>query len=127
MKHVTHKSLVKRVSVVLVAVAAAMAISFSWAVQAQDMPTSAAAKSAVTCLVLARAQDLPASVSKLFLQRIGKAKYELGTAYWMGYATGMLDAYGFANSKKFESMELARLDAATHLYKMLGCTINESI
>lgn len=95
---------------------------------ALDLNITAEVKKSVSCFSFARAQRLPSSTLDTFIKRIGKHSGDAGAVYWLGYSEGALDAYGFSNSSKFGgSMELARIDAATNLYKMLGCTINVSI
>ncbi len=129
MIHVTHKSCIKLVGAALLVVATFIGVGISGAVQAQsvDLHTTAEVKKAVACFSFARAQDLSEDVLNVYLKRIGKASDTAGAVYHLGYTEGMLDAYGYANASKFKDAGFARLDAAKHLYTLVGCTINESI
>ena len=127
---VTHKDLTNLVGAALLAVAAFIGVALSGVVQAQpvDLQITPEVKKSVACFSFARAQRLPTSTLDVFIKRIGKHSGDAGAVYWLGYSEGSLDAYGFSNSSKFgNSMELARIDAATNLYKLLGCTINVKI
>ena len=109
--------------------ALAIGASFSGAAQAStsDMQISATAKQSVQCFALARAQRLNVDILELYIKRIGKASGTAGAVFWLGYTEGTLDAYGYAHASKFPSAQAARLDAATQLYKLMGCTINVKI
>ena len=124
----TDKSVRKYIITTLLVVAGIMGLSVHSAANAVDLQITQEVKKSVACFSFARAQRLPTSTLDVFIKRIGKHNGDAGAVYWLGYSEGSIDAYGFSNSSKFgNSMELARIDAATNLYKMLGCTINVKI
>lgn len=127
MLHITHKSWIKLVGTALLVIATFVGVSISSTVSASDLGIDYEVKKSITCLVFAKTLDLPKSTLNVYYKRIGEARYEPGAIYQIGYTTGMLDAYGYANSGKFGNYTLSRMDAAKNLYDMVGCTINESI
>ena len=133
MIHVTHKSCLKLVGAALLFIATLVGVSISSvanAAQPVDLSITHEVKKSVACFSFARAQNLGDEVLNTYLRRIGKASGTAGAVYQLGYNEGLLDAYGYANASKFEefvSVKAARFDAAKALYKLVGCTINESI
>lgn len=129
MIHVTHKSCLKWVGAALLTLATLVGVGISGAVQAQpvDLSVTQEVKKSIACFSLARAQNLGEEVLTTYLRRIGEASGTAGAVYHLGHMEGTLDAYGYANASKFKNAGFARLDAAKHLYKLLGCTINVEI
>ena len=129
MKHLTHTSWLKWIGGTIAALSVAIALSFSTAAQANpvDLSVTAEFKKSVACFSFARAHGLRHETLTVYLKRIGKAQGTAGAVYHLGYTEGMLDAYGYANASKFSGSVEARIDAAKTLYKLIGCTINESI
>lgn len=129
MLHVTHKDCLKLAGALILGVAMFVAVSISSIAQAQivDLYVTAEVKQSVACFSFARAQGKGNEELNVYLSRIGKASESAGAVYHLGYNEGMLDAYGYANSSKFAGKVEARIDAAKQLYKLIGCTINESI
>ncbi len=129
MKHHTHKTWLKWIGTGIAALSLVLTLSFSSAASAKtlDLSVTAEVKKSVACFSFARAHGKSEEVLDTYLRRIGKASESAGAVYHLGYTEGMLDAYGYANASKFTGKEEARLDAAKNLYKLIGCTINESI
>ena len=130
MKHLTHTSWLKWIGGTIAALSVAIALSFSSAANAQtvDLSITAEVKKSVACFSFARAHGLRQETLAVYLKRVGKAQESAGAVYHLGYTEGMLDAYGYANASKFSNSNIeARIDAARSLYKLIGCTINESI
>lgn len=119
MVHITHKSWVGIVGATIILVAAIMTLSVSTAVNAapaRGLDLTPEAHKAVACFAYARAQELPWRVQQVYLKRIGKAAGTAGAVYHLGYIEGIIAAHG-----------TNRVVAAKHFYKLMGCTINESI
>ena len=127
-----HTSIVKRISAGAVVIACIMGLTFTNVASANvipaDMPVSTTAYKAIQCFVFARAQSLPKDMVNFHLNAVGEEQKTAGGVFQLGYNGGLLDAYGYANSSKFGgSREAARRDAATKLYKLVGCNTNVTI
>ena len=130
MKHITHRTWLTRIGVAILLVTAAITASVTSASSPQNvraLQLRPSHKKAVQCFTLARAAGMDTDVLTLYIQRIGEASGTAGGVYTLGYTEGTLDAWGAANSSRLGGYKKARLHAAKHLYKMTGCTINESI
>ncbi len=113
-----------KISIQLVAVLFIMALLASCEVSAEDHEDKRlrVAKHSATCYILGREMKLPHYELKIFMDRIGKYNGHPLVTYAVGYTDGMLDAYGTSNTPHFGSFAAARLNAATSLYKLFGCS-----
>ena len=95
--------------------------------QASDMQVTQTVKQSVQCFSYARALDKSHEVQQVYLKRIGKASGTAGAVYHLGYTEGLLAGLASANAKVLGSYKAAKIHAAEYMYKLHGCTINESI
>lgn len=129
MKRATHTTWLTRIGVVILICTAAITASFSAASNAQDFDAqiSPQVDKAVTCFVYARDKGASEEIQGVYLQRIGKASGTAGAVWRLGYVTGLVDGLASANAKQLGGFEAAKVHAADYMYKLIGCTINESI
>ena len=129
MKHLTHTSWLKWIGGTIAALSVAIALSFSSAANAQptDMQITQVVKHEVACFVYARHIGLAQDVITTHLNRIGKASGTAGAVYRLGYVEGLIDGLGSANADRLGGFVAAKKHAADYMYKLIGCTINESI
>ena len=86
-----------------------------------------AAVVAVRCGILGAAKGIDQPTLQVYMNIVKDYVEHPEVAYEAGYTVGMLDAYGHANNAKVGSYTVARLEAATYMYKALGCKANVSI
>ncbi len=129
MKHTTHKTWLTRIGVAIAIITVAVSASFNAASHAQDfdLHITPYVDKAVTCFVYAVFMQQPEKVLSLYTKRIGKAQGTAGAVYRLGYVTGLVDGVASANAQRLGGYEVAKVQAAEYLYKLVGCTINDSI
>ena len=129
MRHMTHKSWLKLIGTALVSVSVVVAFSFSSASSAKplDMEVTQVVRKEVACFVYARYLGLGREAVGNHLRRIGEATKSAGAVYRLGYVEGMIEGLGSANAEKLGGFKAAKLHAAKHMYKIIGCDSNESI
>jgi len=129
MKHTTHKSWLKWIGGTIATLSVVIGGSFSSAVNAQplDMQITQEVRKEVACFVYARHLGLATEVITTHLHRIGQASETAGAVYRLGYVEGLIDGLGSANADRLDGFKAAKLHAADYMYKLIGCTINESI
>lgn len=129
MLHITHKSWIKLVGTALLVIATFVGVSISSIAVAAvvDMQITQEVKKSVQCFSYSRAMDLRQEVQRVYLRRIGEASGTAGAVYTLGYTEGLLAGLASSNAKVLGSYEAAKVHAAEYMYKLHGCTINESI
>jgi hypothetical protein len=129
MRHLTHTGWLKVIGGTIATLSIATALSFSVASQAAvvDMQITEAVRKSVQCFSYSRAMDLRHEVQVVYLKRIGEASGTAGAVYHLGYTEGLLAGLASSNAEVLGSYAAAKIHAAEYMYKLHGCTINESI
>ncbi|MEE8207357.1 MAG: hypothetical protein V3T88_00155 [Nitrosomonadaceae bacterium] len=123
---ITHKKIIKYLSIALVALATFIGVAVSGVVVADEFKSETYAKHEAACFIFGKAAGL--DDMRVHSNRVIAAEVEEGIiTYVLGYHTGALDVFGTINANYYGSYALARNAAAVDMYKQFSCTVLESI
>ena len=89
--------------------------------------TFAVAEKSVKCYVYAKAMGMGRDTLKVYVDLIGDFAMHPDIIFVMGRTTGEINTFGIVNKVRHGSIATARIHAAKHFYRVIGCTINASM